>query len=169
LRWGLLLRAAALALAASDYFYYLAVLTPHCATISHDAESMSLAMFIQERPMDTRNTKIVAFVACFIVLPISHSAFAASYETQQNSALSSLAGAAVPTAQLGAVRARGDVIVSAVNNGTVSGNTIAGNTTTGTITDIQSINNNSGITTIFQNTGNNSLFQNSTSVYISLH
>ena len=39
----------------------------------------------------------------------------------------------------------------------------------GAITNKDSINNNAGITTIFQNTGNNSLFQNQTTVNVTLH
>ncbi len=119
--------------------------------------------------MDTNITKIVVFSTSFLLFSVSNSAFAAGSNDQSNSTLSSLAGDAVPAAQLGALRARGTVIVSSVNNGTVANNSINGNSVTGKITDIQSANNNAGLTTIFQNTGNNALLQNSTSVYISVH
>jgi len=119
--------------------------------------------------MDTMNTKIAVFSASLLLFPISHAAFAAGSNDQPNSTLSSLAGDAVPAAQLGTLRARGTVIVSSVNNGTVSNNSINGNTVTGNISDYASVNNNAGLTTVFQNTGNNTLLQNSTSVYISMH
>jgi hypothetical protein len=40
---------------------------------------------------------------------------------------------------------------------------------TGTITTTGSVNNNMGITTVFQNSGNNSLFQQSTAINITVH
>jgi hypothetical protein len=119
--------------------------------------------------MDRMNAKIVVAAACFVLFSTVHLASAAPNDDQSGSALSSLAGAAVSTTQLGEFRARGNVVVSSVDNGTVTNNSVSGNVTTGAITDDQSMNSNAGITTIFQNTGNNSLFQNSTAVYISLH
>ena len=55
------------------------------------------------------------------------------------------------------------------NLGDVRGNAVGANSATGTITTTGSINNNTGFTTVFQNSGNNSLFQQSTSIYITVH
>ena len=89
---------------------------------------------------------------------------------------SALAGAAVPPAELGRQRARGVANVDtnytfdgALSNGALRGNAVIGPSNTGTITTTGSINNNTGITTVFQNSGNNSLFQQTTSINITLH
>jgi hypothetical protein len=119
--------------------------------------------------MDTMRIRPVVLAACFLLFAMSHFAIAAPDDNPPNTAINSLAGTAVPTTQLGELRARGSIIVSSTNNGTVSNNTINGNTTTGTIMNSESANNNAGLTTIFQNTGNNALLQNSTSIYISIH
>mgnify|MGYP003365143355 CR=1 FL=1 len=76
-----------------------------------------------------------------------------------------LAGAAVSSRDLGLVAARGlpsDMSASVQGNTNLSGGG-------GQITNQNALNNNTGITTIFQNTGNNSLFQNQTVVNISIH
>ena len=78
-----------------------------------------------------------------------------------------LLGVPLPTSELGAARARGEIIISTSSNGAVSGNQVGSASVTGTISDAQSITNNTGITTVFQNTGNNALLQNSTSIYLS--
>ncbi len=83
--------------------------------------------------------------------------------------LGALKGAAVPNADLGKEHGRGIIIGTAVAAGDVSGNSISGPTVTGTITNTNSVSNNTGITTVFQNTGNNSLFQQSTSISITVH
>ena len=44
-----------------------------------------------------------------------------------------------------------------------------GSSTTGLISNTNSVNNNMGITTVFQNSGNNSLFQQSTAITITIH
>jgi hypothetical protein len=89
-----------------------------------------------------------------------------------------LAGTAVPTAQLGREHARGNRTISidttfnfdgSLSEGSLRGNSVIGNSATGTITTSNSINNNTGITTVFQNSGNNSLFQQSTSIFITVH
>lgn len=77
-------------------------------------------------------------------------------------------GTPVPVAQLKAARARGEIVVSAASNGSVGNNAVNGSSVTGTITDSQSIQSNSGFTTVLQNTGNNALLQNSTSIYVSV-
>ena len=76
--------------------------------------------------------------------------------------------AAVSTAELGQQQARGIAVENAISNGTVTANSVGAGSSTGTITNNNSINNNVGITTVFQNTGNNSLFQASTSIFISV-
>jgi len=89
-----------------------------------------------------------------------------------------LAGSVVPTAELSRQHARGasninvDTTVNSdgsFNLGDVRGNAVGVNSATGTITTTGSINNNTGFTTVFQNSGNNSLFQQSTSIYITVH
>jgi hypothetical protein len=92
--------------------------------------------------------------------------------------LGALAGSAVPTAELCQQHARGTTNINvdttvnsdgSFNLGNVHGNAVSGNSATGTITTTGSINNNTGFTTVFQNSGNNSLFQQSTSIYITVH
>jgi hypothetical protein len=92
--------------------------------------------------------------------------------------LNALAGAAVPLAELSRQHARGikniDVGTNytfdgALSNGALRGNAVIGPSDTGSITTTGSINNNTGITTVFQNSGNNSLFQQTTSINIAVH
>jgi hypothetical protein len=92
----------------------------------------------------------------------------ASPPSRQASPLDGLAGKAVPEAQLDTLRAGGVLIVSSVSKGVVSGDTVGANSATGSISDNQSINNNTGFTNVFQNTGNNSLFQSSTTISITV-
>jgi len=94
--------------------------------------------------------------------------------------ISVLAGSAVPTAELNKEHARGstnikmDAATASGGNGAsfdaglVHGNAVTGTSTTGMITTTNSVNNNMGITTVFQNSGNNSLFQQSTAINITL-
>jgi hypothetical protein len=91
---------------------------------------------------------------------------------------SALAGAAVPTAELSRQHARGTDNINvdtnytfdgALSNGALRGNAVIGPSDTGSITTTGSINNNTGITTVFQNSGNNSLFQQTTSINITVH
>jgi hypothetical protein len=92
--------------------------------------------------------------------------------------LGALAGSAVPTAELNQQHARGIKNVNvdtsfnfdgALSNGALRGNSVTGTSDTGTITTTGSINNNTGFTTVFQNSGNNSLFQQTTSINITVH
>lgn len=93
--------------------------------------------------------------------------------------LGALAGSAVPAAELNQQHARGVKITNidtsytvdsgSLNAGALRGNAVIGTSDTGTITTTGSINNNNGFTTVFQNSGNNSLFQQSTSIYITVH
>jgi len=91
-----------------------------------------------------------------------------------------LVGSAVPSAELSTQHARGIKNISidtnytadtgsALTAGSLKNNAVIGTSDTGMITTTGSINNNTGITTVFQNTGNNSLFQQTTSINISLH
>jgi hypothetical protein len=96
------------------------------------------------------------------------------------SIISVLAGSAVPTAELNSQHARGSTNIkvdmanavggngSSFDNGFLHGNSVSGMSATGTITTTDSVNNNMGITTVFQNSGNNSLFQQSTAINITL-
>jgi hypothetical protein len=92
--------------------------------------------------------------------------------------LGALAGSVVPTSELSRQHARGSTNINidttvnsdgSFNLGDVRGNAVGVNSATGTITTTGSINNNTGFTTVFQNSGNNSLFQQSTSIYITVH
>jgi hypothetical protein len=86
--------------------------------------------------------------------------------------VAALAGTAVPAVELSRQQARGITNVAvdgALSNGVVGGNAVIGLSDTGTITTTGSINNNTGITTVFQNSGNNSLFQQTTSIIITVH
>ena len=93
--------------------------------------------------------------------------------------LGALAGSEVPTSELNQQHARGITNVNvdtnytvesgSLNSGALRGNSVVGTSATGTITTTGSINNNTGFTTVFQNSGNNSLFQQSTSIYITVH
>jgi hypothetical protein len=92
--------------------------------------------------------------------------------------LSALVGAAVLPAELSRQHARGIKNINvdtnytfdgALSNGALRGNAVIGPSDTGTITTTGSINNNTGITTVFQNSGNNSLFQQTTSINITVH
>jgi hypothetical protein len=93
------------------------------------------------------------------------------------SILGALAGSVVPAAELNQQHARGiknietnyTVESGSLNSGALRGNSVTGTSDTGTITTTGSINNNQGFTTVFQNSGNNSLFQQSTSIYITVH
>lgn len=117
--------------------------------------------------MNIMTAAIVSIAASCALFSASHPAFAAGSTDPANAALGSLTGAAVPATDLGRIRG-GSFNVSSSNVGTDTGNS-ASNSPTGRIIDNQSINNNTGITTIFQNTGNNTLFQSSTTVNISVN
>ncbi len=79
-----------------------------------------------------------------------------------------LLGAPLGQEQLGGTRARGvDPGTLASNSAVSMGNTVV-NSHTGDISMAGSMNNNSGITTVFQNTGNNVVFQNATSIGITV-
>ena len=91
--------------------------------------------------------------------------------------LGALAGSVVPASELGRQHARGSTNINidttvnsdgSFNLGDVRGNAVGVNSATGTITTTGSINNNTGFTTVFQNSGNNSLFQQSTSIFITV-
>jgi len=92
--------------------------------------------------------------------------------------LGTLSGTALPAAELGRQQARGIDNINvdtnytfdgALSNGALRGNAVIGPSDTGSITTTGSINNNTGITTVFQNSGNNSLFQQTTSINITVH
>jgi hypothetical protein len=89
--------------------------------------------------------------------------------TAPSAVLEALAGATLSATELAGEHARGLVIGSAISDGTVTANAVVGTSVTGAITNTNSINNNVGITTVFQNSGNNSLFQQSTSIFITVH
>jgi hypothetical protein len=89
-----------------------------------------------------------------------------------------LAGTALPAAELSRQQARGInnsnvdtnyTFGGALSNGALRGNAVIGPSDTGSIATTGSINNNTGITTVFQNSGNNSLFQQTTSINITVH
>jgi hypothetical protein len=108
---------------------------------------------------------MVAIAASCAIFSASHPAYAADPGPQASTALSGLAGSAIPTAQLGKLRG-GTFVVSSTNFGIDSGNS-ANNSQTGTILNNNSING-TGITTVLQNTGNNTLMQSSTTINIAV-
>jgi len=96
--------------------------------------------------------------------------------------LGTLAGAAVSADELSKHHARGNKAITIDTNtnytadtgaafsaGSLKNNAVIGTSDTGMITTTGSVNNDTGITTVFQNTGNNSLFQQTTNIYITLH
>lgn len=92
--------------------------------------------------------------------------------TPASGILGALDGTALPAAELSRQQARGITNFTfdgALSNGALAGNAVIGPSDTGTITTTGSINNNTGITTVFQNSGNNSLFQQTTSINITVH
>jgi hypothetical protein len=93
-------------------------------------------------------------------------------------ALGALASNVVPAAELSRQHARGInninfdtnyTLDGAISNGALRGNAVIGPSDTGSIRTTGSINNNTGITTVFQNSGNNSLFQQTTAINITVH
>jgi hypothetical protein len=91
-----------------------------------------------------------------------------------------LAGAALPAAELSRQHARGIMAagadcssISCLQTQTIFKNPVINTTTTTTtLTNtaaIGPINNNTGITTVFQNSGNNSLFQQTTTLNVAVH
>lgn len=81
--------------------------------------------------------------------------------------ITGLSSNAVSSAELKKMRG-GFGVVGAVNLGADSGNN-ANNSLTGSILNGQSVNGNTGLTTVIQNTGNNSLLQSSMTVNITVH
>lgn len=82
---------------------------------------------------------------------------------------SPLAGLApLSAAELGRATGRGGLDLDAVNAAIMRDNAVGPNSITGSNAITNSLNGNSGITTVFQNTGNNALFQSSTSVTINV-
>ncbi len=113
-----------------------------------------------------RVQKLIAYLIAGVMLQ-GTAAFASPAADGNASPLLAL-GKPATTAQLKAARARGELVVSAASSGNVGNNSVGAGSTTGTITDNQSVQNNSGFTTVLQNTGNNALLQNSTSIYVSV-
>ncbi|MBU6448431.1 MAG: hypothetical protein KGQ26_02280 [Rhodospirillales bacterium] len=121
-----------------------------------------------------KNTKILimplTFAGAFSIfmLPAAASTLSSGLDTSASSAIvSSLGASPVSSAQLSKMRA-GFGVVGAVNLGIDTGNS-ANNSLTGSISTGQSVNGNTGLTTVIQNTGNNSLLQSSMTVNITVH
>ena len=121
---------------------------------------------------------VVALVAAAVGVQGACRAGEAGTALKATGALGALAGAAVPAAELSRQHARGTDNINvdtnytfdgALSNGALRGNAVIGPSDTGSITTTGSINNNTGITTVFQNSGNNSLFQQTTSINITVH
>ncbi len=81
--------------------------------------------------------------------------------------ITNLGANAMPSTQLAKIRG-GSGTVDAINLGTDTGNS-ADNSLTGSISNVQSVNNDTGLTSVIQNTGNNSLLQSSMTVNITVH
>lgn len=80
--------------------------------------------------------------------------------------IASLGASAVPSTELAQMRA-GSKTISIGNLGSDTGNSVS-NSTTGTVSNTNSINANTGMTSVLQNTGNNSLLQSSMTVNITV-
>lgn len=83
-------------------------------------------------------------------------------------AIGTLFGTPLGSEELAVNRARGtDPLATTLNQASFDGNTATG-VSSGDAAMTGSVTSNSGFTTVFQNTGNNVLFQNSTTVNITL-
>jgi len=130
-----------------------------------------------------KTSAILAIATLFAAAAGSHGSCLAGEKTGAGARniISVLAGSAVPTSELNRQHARGSTNIkvdaanalggneSSFDNGLVHGNAVTGTSATGTITTTGSVNNNMGITTVFENSGNNSLFQQSTAINITMH
>jgi hypothetical protein len=140
--------------------------------------------FFNERPGCKRmKTSATLTVAALLAATVCMHGSCVAGENNVNGGtgniLGALTGSAVPTAELSQQHARGiknvnidtnyTVESGSLSSGALRGNSVVGTSDTGTITTTGSINNNTGFTTVFQNSGNNSLFQQSTSIYITVH
>ena len=123
-------------------------------------------------------TAVAALVAAAVGVQGACRAAEVGTALKATGVLGALAGAAVPAAELSRQHARGTDNINvdtnytfdgALSNGALRGNAVIGPSDTGSITTTGSINNNTGITTVFQNSGNNSLFQQTTSINITVH
>ena len=89
-------------------------------------------------------------------------------DARAETAIGALFGTPVGTEELAGNRARGtDPLATTLNQASFGGNTATG-VSSGDAAMTGSVTGNSGFTTVFQNTGNNVLFQNSTTVNITL-
>jgi hypothetical protein len=121
---------------------------------------------------------VAAVLAAAVGIPGSCLAGELGMTPQASRILGALAGTAVPAAELSRQHGRGIGTINldtnytfdgALSNGALRGNTVIGPSDTGSISTTGSINNNTGITTVFQNSGNNSLFQQTTAINITVH
>jgi hypothetical protein len=121
---------------------------------------------------------VAALVAAAMGVPGSCLAGEPGMTAKASGILGALAGTALPAVELSRQHARGVNNVNvdtnytfdgALSNGALRGNAVIGPSDTGSITTTGSINNNTGITTVFQNSGNNSLFQQTTAINITVH
>jgi hypothetical protein len=110
-------------------------------------------------------TKLLTFFSGLLVLGASLSPLSAAAQQQPSGIAGLLAGSAVTDRDLGNQHGRG---LNLQNDGSLTGN-VNYSGGGGPISNADSIKNNAGITTVFQNTGNNSLFQNQTTINVTLH
>ena len=111
---------------------------------------------------------ILASAFSVFTFPATASTLSTGLDTNATGAIvSSLGASPVSSVQLSKMRA-GFGVVGAVNLGIDTGNS-ANNSLTGSISNGQSVNGNTGLTTVIQNTGNNSLLQSSMTVNITVH
>ena len=129
-----------------------------------------------------KTSAIWAAAALFVAAAGSHGSCLAGEKAAggPQNIISELAGSKVPAAELSSQHARGGTNIkidaatalggngASFDNGFLHGNSVIGPSATGTIRTTDSINNNMGITTVFQNSGNNSLFQQSTAINITI-
>lgn len=110
-------------------------------------------------------TKLLRRFCGLLVLGASLLPLSAAAEQQQSGIAGFLADSAVTDRDLSNQHGRG---LGLQNDGSVAGN-VNYSGGGGPISNADAIKNNAGITTVFQNTGNNSLFQNQTTINVTLH
>ncbi|ABQ31776.1 MULTISPECIES: hypothetical protein [Acidiphilium] len=109
----------------------------------------------------------LALIGCAMIVAPPF-ARAAGNGAPDTSLLGALKGNELHGAALGRLRAGGVVIQNATTDGSVSGSVGRG-AVTGTVSASNAINNNAGITTVFQNSGNNALIQNTMTINVTMH
>lgn len=105
---------------------------------------------------------IILFACMFIVVPF------AKADPPSQILEKALKNNSISLNQMGSIRGQGVILQSSSNSGQVNG-FVGSGSETGKVYSSNSINSNSGITTVFQNSGNNALIQNSMTINVTMH